>query len=58
MSRPMQVTVGFVDGVPVMDLARVLEARYNADVTVGQGQTTNGIPINTIIVSPKKQEAS
>jgi len=54
----MQVTVGFVDGVPVMDLARVLEARYNADVTVGQGQTTNGIPINTIIVSPRNTEAS
>ena len=56
MSKPMQVTVGFTDGVPVMDLVRVLEARYTADVIVGQGQSVNGIPINTIIVSPRNRE--
>ena len=55
MSNPMQVTVAFQagNGVPVMDLVKTLEARYNAVVEVGQGQMVNGIPINTIVVNPR-----
>ena len=60
MSNPMQVTVGFVgqDGVPIMDLARTLEARYGAEVTIGQGERINGIPLDTIVVSPRNSGAS
>lgn len=59
MSNPMQVTVAFADprGVPVVDLMAALGSRYQATVELGRGQAVNGLPLNTIIVTPKGDQS-
>jgi len=56
----MQVTLAFNDqfGVPVFDLANWLASRYSATVEIGKGERVNGIPLNTIVVSPRNSGES
>jgi hypothetical protein len=49
-----QITVGFEEGVSIVQLAKILEEHFGETV-VGRGVASNGLPAGTVYVKNKKE---
>lgn len=49
--KTTQVTIGFSKPVPMSTLVKMLQTTFGKDtVTLGEGQVSNGVPTNWIVV--------
>jgi hypothetical protein len=55
--KTTQITVGFSKPVPMYSIVKMLELTFGkGSVTVGEGQVSNGVPANWIVVDNERRK--
>jgi len=55
--KTTQVTIGFSKPVPMYSIVKMLELTFGkGSVTVGEGQVSNGVPANWVVVDNERRK--
>jgi len=55
--KKVQVTIGFAKPTALYSIEKMLELTYGkGSVTVGEGQVSNGVPANWIVVDNERRK--